>query len=216
MKTWPFRMSAILSLLVVFGAPAFNTPAYSSGSSCAQLLDQAIPVFNQAFFDLRIYRIADCQANVLRLLQSLKAQQTDLKDAQVLYIFRATASLDDLDRSSLIWLHPKSAKLGIGPFAPPWMFHVNLLVGTKILDLDFGHWPSPIDAEEYFRRMFPQQAEIYVRSVPAEEYLADYLIGIEDHDWRKYLFHGEPRYPARRLPDFLSSQEGACREAMRF
>lgn len=199
----------IIGLVLTLLASSLYCYADASGQAIYATveLDQAhadvARVFNLAYFDPRIYRIADCNSNVWRLLKRLDDQGIDLTQAHVFYILQTTNPDIELSEASLNKLHPLKARLGIASLTVPWVFHVNLEYDGVIFDLDFRHWPHPTAVDPYFRAMFSEseRKSLYVRAIPATEYLREYDNSREStKNWKYFLFDPEQRFLLARAP----------------
>jgi hypothetical protein len=87
-----------------------------------------------------------------------------------------------------------------------WSFHVVLEIEGRILDLDFTSQPDVVSTLTYAAAMWekgplapaPDVEPLYVRRIPALEYLAQYA-----NNWRFYEEGGGGRYPAVEISTLI-------------
>ncbi len=186
---------------------------HANANTCEALFEQA---FNKGFFDHKnVYEKGFCCINIRDLLNQFVTQEhLDIQNAKVFYIVydsrRGTLEESKLKRT----LKPVAAR-SLESNYWGWMFHVVLVQKGNVYDLDFQKKPNVVKAAEYFQKMFvgskaqtqnPLET-IFVREIPALEYLSQYSEGPNSKfDSNYYRFKAE-EYPLQSLNMYLTKQQ---------
>ena len=127
------------------------------------------------------------------MAQSLVDKGYNINELSVIYIFNKEYNLEITKEQG----RPEDV---VG-------FHVVLLYKGNIIDFDFSSTLFVISKETYFKKMFNELESIYLKTIPAAEYVSEYSskIGILTKDWNYYLKRSDLRYPPRKLTDFLNT-----------
>lgn len=142
------------------------------------------------------YQTLWCPTNIFNLLKRLDQAHVDLSRAHVWYIVSPNAAIGGGDSD----IYPRAARGG----ATSWSFHVVLEIEGRILDLDFTDQPQVTSVRSYALTMWGKSAIpggelLYVRQIPALEYLHEYA-----NNWEDYLNGLGGRYAAVEMSVLLA------------
>jgi len=171
-------------------------PSFAFGSE-TQLIEQ----FSKSYFNQGSqpdYFPGWCPNNIFKLSSRLDLAQIDLEQAEVWYIYR-----HDI-HNKLDFIYPMESRSWAGD---GWMFHVILVMGGAVLDMDYMQQPTIEPLKEYFQKMFPEidgkNLDLLVKVLPAEEFLKDY---IPQYSYRPRWILGadtDTQYPPQTLESKL-------------
>lgn len=160
----PYLFSFVLSVIVLesAGAELVCRDVFSFSSESKKALT-AMATLKRA----KIYEDGFCSTNIFNLIKQMQQKGLSLDRAEVLFII-PNGEVDPI-------LKPLSYR-GV---ENEWDFHTVLFFDGKIFDFDStGQLQAP---KEYFREMFgvteTESHDIWVRAIPAGDFLKDY----QDH-----------------------------------
>lgn len=186
------RITGVAFLALLFGAVAFSKP-------CTSAFEK---VFAE-FFKSSGYEKRECQDNACRLLSKLEESGVSLAEAKVVYLMGILA--------------PKQPR----DIFAEWPYHVFVVYKGKVLDLDFGSKPNPMDLELYLRTQWiPNDFEhderikahvaktVQVIELPADEFQRTYPLGVGSSKAMQDFVNGTmKKIPVQNLSEYFEASK---------
>jgi hypothetical protein len=149
----------------------------------AQASPEAAKAFQETF--LTGYRSGRCGANILKLLEKIRAEGGDISRMNVVEI--RNPGFTDLGMVNAEWVRNegrplplKTKDIWLSPGSRNWYFHVVLESSGEIYDFDFGNEPTVLPVRDYVEKMFLQEqsGEGGLSSHQPEKKLKDYTVNL--------------------------------------
>jgi hypothetical protein len=157
------------------------------------------------------YEVGNCTSNIADLANRLKSEGVNLSEAKVIYILYERvhrAGLPMKIQKMTAYNHYDSSLPG---YLQVWDFHVVLELNGRIMDYDNFNTNGLPDPEAYFSKMFlggdvKSLSQIYIRPVPALEFLRESATLNNDALLKKYKFENVEQIVS--VSDYLARFHG--------
>lgn len=208
------------SFLSLIAAVLFLSSA-SLGASASLALDTCLAaldaVVSSAYANPRVYHPNYCCKTAAELAKTLEGSGFPLGEVKIIFIVHEVRGIRPVNDKKPRKLTPDKYKNR--SFSPQWDYHALVEFRGQIIDLDVSK--EPRSPEPYFNELFPNDdpeynlvesdrlSGIFMRLIPATQYLADYHSGMDEADLRtfslKYRVEDFPGLPLVSVRDYLST-----------